>query len=254
MVKEHLSNSYVDNINIKDIPFTHGGLFLQDDLNSILENGLIPTGRNIKAIDKAAGNGNSISFRLATIYGNFGKGEILIINPDVSNLPGVRFYTHELYGIGNDIWRYLQYGIFECPDRIREINKLTKIISSIIKKSYLQDSDTQNTHSSQRIFDELLRSSQFLSYLSTYSISKDNLYKIFEETCHLNNCTLEEFFKRNANSSEWMINEDICVPNVVDPKYFLGYWDGKRLTDFNRDIPSSVKKIYKDFILTLKQK
>jgi hypothetical protein len=241
----------MDQIKIKNIPFVHGGFNLSDHLNSILRNGLIPIGRNIKPIDKAAGNGNCVSLRLARIHGHFGNGEILIVNPDISNPPGVRFYTRELYGIGNDIRRYLQNTKFERPDSICRIDELIAIISSVAEKIGLQGPPFEN---SDQVFNELLRSPEFCLYLSSYALSKDEFYNIFEEKCRLNSCTLKEFFKRIPYSNMWLINEDICVPNVINPEYILGSWDGKKFTDYKRNLHSSTQKMFEKFIIALKQR
>jgi hypothetical protein len=230
----------MNQFTIREIPLVHGSDHLSDHLSSICKKGLLPISRNIKDIDKIAGNGNCISLRIARINVNFGSGELLIVNPDITNKSGLRFYSNEIYGIGNDIGRYIHNKQFERPDRILQIDKLKQLISSI--------SDNTNN-----VFEKLLYLPEFKSYLSSYILSKDEFYKIFEEKCRGNNISLEDFFKRTPLSDIWMINEDICIPDVIKPKYILGYWSGEKYSDFNRNVSSSTKDYVKKFISVLKQ-
>lgn len=226
--------------NIRDIPFVHGSFDLSNKLNSILKKGLLPTGRNIKEIDKVAGNKNCVSLRIARINANFGNGELLIVNPDISNKSGVRFYANEIFGIGNDIRRYIYENKFERKDRILQIDNLKKIIASL-------SVDSNNS------FEKLICSPEFKSYLSIYILSKDEFYKIFEEKCRKNNINIEDFFKRIPSSEMWRVNEDICIPDAIEPKYILGYWNGKTYLDFKRNVSASTNNNITKFIATLKQ-
>ena len=235
-------------MKIKNIPFVHGGQYLSSNLESILQIGLNPKGRNIKEIDIAAGNGNCISLRLARVHANFGSGEILVIDPDVSDLPGVRFYTRELYGIGNDIRRYLTGSGFEQPDSILHKELLNKIISSEREKTVSRGLST----SGNDLFAKLTRSPEFREYLSAYALSKNDFYKKFEKKCSLIGCTLQEFFERYPYSNEWQINEDICIPEVVQPNFLLGYWDGNDFRNFGRILPAPRQEIFEEFVQSLK--
>ena len=228
--------------NVRDIPFVHGSFNLSNNLNSILKKGLLPYGKNIREIDKVAGNGKCISLRLARVHANFGDGKLLIIDPAISDKTGVRFYTNELYGIGNDIRRHLYDLNFEHPDRIYEINKLKQIIASVI--------ENENTNNG---FKKLLYEPQFKLYLSSYILSKENFYRIFEEKCQQYNISLQDFYKRTPLSNNWMINEDICIPDIIEPKYILGYWNGEKYKKFKRDINSSIQLLIDRFISSLEE-
>jgi hypothetical protein len=229
----------MDQFNIRDIPFVHGSFNISDHLSSIRDKGLLPTGRNIKKIDRAAGNGNCVSLRIARVNANFGNGELLVVDPDISNKSEVKFYTNEIYGIGIDIGRYIRTHRFERPDRILQIDELKRLISSV--------SDSANN-----VFEKLLSLPEFKSYLKTYNLSKDKFYKILEDKCRRNSISLTAFFKRTPYSDLWMINEDICIPDVIMPQYILGYWNREKYIDFSRSASSCTQEILERFIIALK--
>lgn len=243
----------MDYTKIENLPLVHGSYNLGEKLDSILRNGLVAhRTRNITPIDAAAGKDKCVFFRLARSLANYGDGEILIVNPDVANGLGVRFYARDLQGVGNAIRRYLQNPQSELPDFIRDQDDIIKMTNSIHKRLLSQDCQEIGVILANKVYSELEKSKEFAHYLSLYAITKKELYKILVKTWRSNHCTLFEFFERSPYADDWGINEEICVPEVVRPQFLLGYWDGDKYTDFGRQLSSDLQEMLEQFVLSLK--
>ncbi len=243
----------MDQKKIDKFPLVHGGNYLKNNLDSICNDGLLPQkSSNITPIDVAVGKDKCVFLRVSRVYANYGSGELLIVNPEVSNKTGVIFYSRDLQGIGHEIKRFLSNPNYQLENFVTNQDILIKITHPYRKILSSLSDNLSEQKLRNKLYNKFEKSKEFTDYLNLYSKTKDELYKILLEKYESNQCSLFDFFTRAPYSKNWLINEEICIPNRIEPEYLLGFWDKVQYTYFGSSCSSETKEILDVFIETLR--
>ena len=235
--------------DIEQLPLVHGNFSLSERLKSIREIGLIPKySNNITPIDHCARKQDCVFLRLARTYYNYGNGELLIIDPSILENANIQYYTIDLERIGNEILRFIQNQHNILAAHIRNKDFLLQIIVNTRSQLALPELENIDIKNSNKLFDTMVKSSIFSEYLRSYLVSKNEMYSLLASKWKNTACNASNFFTRHPFSQEWQVNEEICVPMKIEPRYILGFWNRQVYSDFGIPVSSRKKEINDFFV------
>jgi hypothetical protein len=214
--------------DFKSMPVIHGGYNLKEDLESILSNGLrVKSTSNITNVDRLVQKENCVFFR----YGQFctyGNGEILIVDPQVVVDKQTKIFEQDVEGVYNEIRKYLLNPSYR-------VQQYTKNLPAV-RREFIDIFQGQDVN-------RFLESAWFVNYLKSYSTDWSSLVTTFVSKFKNSSATLCDFFNRHPFDLEWNINEEICIPESVEPKYILAYWDKTNFYKFRDGIASETQQM-----------
>jgi hypothetical protein len=229
-------------------PLMHGTLADSVELEEMRIRGLTsPAGRREKAtsstpFDVALGRTQHVFLAPLSFRGNYGFGAFILVDPVVLEKEDVWFADQDIKEAIECIKVHVSGGspIFW---RVKSEDSLKRIIAS------------EFSHKDGRSLEEMTMpivcSQAFRTYYDQfYRLDDDSFFKTIQTAAEAEAYTLIDYFNRTGL---WPLEEEILVPDRVEPEYLLGYWNGGNWTRWASATSSETQQRTQRFIDALKQ-
>jgi hypothetical protein len=205
-------------------PFVHGCLGLRGVLDDIRTKGLQPGSEaNSFAYDRRLGRTRFVFLQPGRSRGGYGLGDVVVVDPGVLALTGVKGSLHDMGCVLGEAERLLETPEHELPEWILDSGRLRALVDehrvAAVADSSRIPQKFRSLWALERAKKTLEEAAEFFDYAQGYLLPPTPFLTALARAYRDRGYSLDEFIDRG----DMITTEEVLVPDEIPPSSLLGY-------------------------------